>query len=59
MGNAEYFRRRGEQEQAAAERSLHPHVRSVHFALAEGYARKLREIDANDRRAGFQLVRAA
>jgi hypothetical protein len=36
--DASYFRRRADEEFAAADCSVSPHVRAVHFEMAERYA---------------------
>lgn len=59
MKDATYYRQREAEEIAAAQSSAHPNARSAHLQMADGYAVKVRSIEAMERRLAFQLITAA
>lgn len=54
-----YFRRRMDEEQAAAATASHSKVRQIHLDLAACYEARLATIEARQQRTGMHLVSAA
>jgi hypothetical protein len=54
-----YYRRRVAEERTAGMTAATAEARACHFALADAYEARVREIDAEQRRASLHIVTAA